>query len=85
MKHTHILKNAPEVDKIYRVKYKTDELYDAKVLDYTGGCWAKVKIENVLPSPNEKLYNKGQEFDLKLGHYTLYEIMTEDSDTENCS
>lgn len=74
MKHTHILKNAPEKDKTYRVEYNGSELYDAKVLHYEGGCWAKIKIENVLPSKNEKMYKAGQEFDLKLGYYTLYEL-----------
>ena len=74
MKHTHILKNAPEVNKSYRVEYKGNELYDAKVVQYDGGCWAKIKVENVLPSENEKMYKEGQEFDLKLAYYKLYEI-----------
>ena len=74
MKHTHILSNAPVEGKVYRVEYKGSELYDAKVLQHEGGCWAKVKIENVLPSENEKLYKEGQEFDLKLGYYKLYEL-----------
>jgi len=73
MKHTHILKNAPEVGKVYTVEYDGSELYEAKILDYQGGCWAKIKIENVLPSPNEKMYKAGQEFDLKLGYYKLFE------------
>lgn len=74
MKHTHILKNAPEEGKVYRVEYKGSELYDAKVLQHEGGCWAKIKIENVLPSENENMYKEGQEFDLKLGYYKLYEL-----------
>ena len=74
MKHTHILKNAPEKDKTYRVEFKGSGLYDAKVLSYDGGCWAKIKIENVIPSENDKLYKQGQEFDLKLGYYSLYEL-----------
>lgn len=74
MKHTHILKNAPEIDKVYRVEYKGSELYDAKVIQYDGGCWAKIKIENVIPSENEKMYKEGQEFDLKLAYYKLYEL-----------
>lgn len=43
-------------------------------MEYEGGCWAKIKIENVLPSPNEKMYKEGQEFDLKLAYYSLYEL-----------
>ncbi|MBS1519076.1 MAG: hypothetical protein JSS91_13395 [Bacteroidetes bacterium] len=73
MKHTHILKDSPEEGKVYTVEYKGSELYKAKVLEYQGGCWAKIRIENVLPSPNEKMYKQGQEFDLKLGYYKLYE------------
>ncbi|MEO8447796.1 MAG: hypothetical protein ABI528_09890 [bacterium] len=82
MKHTHILKNAPEKDKTYRVKYNDSDLYDAKILSYEGGCWAKIQIESVLPSPNEKLYKEGQEFDLKLGYYSLYEIEGEEADAK---
>jgi hypothetical protein len=74
MKHTHILKNAPEKDKVYRVEYKGNELYDAKVLQYDGGCWAKIRVENVIPSENDKMYSKGQEFDLKLAYYKLFEV-----------
>ena len=50
----------------YRVEYKGTEVYDASVVNYDGGCWATVKVENVLPSPNEKIYRNGQTFDLKV-------------------
>ncbi|MEO8665159.1 MAG: hypothetical protein ABI462_06660 [Ignavibacteria bacterium] len=82
MKHTKILKNAPETGKVYRVEYKGQEIYDAKVLNYDGGCWAKIEIENVLPSENEKLYKQGQEFDLKLGYYSLSELISEETDVK---
>ena len=74
MKHTHILRDAPEKNKHYRVEYNGSELYDAKVLQYEGGCWAKIRIVNVHSSPNEKMYTKGMEFDIKLGYYKLYEL-----------
>lgn len=74
MKHNHIIKDSPEENKTYRVAYKGTELYDAKVIEYSGGCWAKIKIENVLPSDKEKMYKQGQEFDLKLAYYKLYEL-----------
>ncbi len=74
MKHKHILKNAPEKDKSYRIEYKGEELYDAKVLDYESGCWAKVQVTSVLPGKNSSLYKEGQEFDLKLAYYKLYEL-----------
>lgn len=73
MKHTHKLRNAPEKDKTYRVEYNGKELYDAKIMEYDGGCWAKIKIENIVPSENDKMYKVGQEFDLKLGYYKFYE------------
>ncbi|MBK6538594.1 MAG: hypothetical protein WBQ38_15005 [Ignavibacteria bacterium] len=76
MKHTHKLRNAPEKDKTYRVEYNGKELYDAKILEYDGGCWAKIKIENIVPSENDKMYKVGQEFDLKLGYYKFYEAET---------
>ena len=75
MKHNHIPKNAPETGKTYRVEYKNQEIYDAKVVSYEGGCWAKVKIENVLPNDSEIVYREGQEFDMKLAYYKLYELM----------
>lgn len=74
MKHTQILRNAPEKDRTYRVEYNGKELYDAKIMEYDGGCWAKIKIENIVPSENEKMYKVGQEFDLKLGYYKFYEV-----------
>lgn len=74
MKHNHILRDAPEKGKSYRVEYKGAEIYEARVLEYEGGCWAKIRIENVLPSENERMYRKGQEFDLKLAYYKLYEV-----------
>lgn len=74
MKHRHILKNAPEKDRHYRVEYNGEELYDATVLDYEGGCWAKVRVEKVLPGEKSHMYKEGQEFDLKLGYYKLYEL-----------
>jgi len=58
----------------YRVEYKGTELYDASVMNYDGGCWATVKVENVLPSPNEKIYRNGQTFDLKVAQYRFFEI-----------
>ncbi len=74
MKHNHILKDAPEKDKQYTISLKGEELFDAKVLEYEGGCWAKVKVEKVHPGKNENLYKEGQEFDLKLAYYKLFEL-----------
>lgn len=81
MKHNHIPKNAPEAGKTYRVEYKNQEIYDAKVVSYDGGCWAKVKIENVLPNESEIVYREGQEFDMKLAYYKLFEL-TEQAEEE---
>jgi hypothetical protein len=58
----------------YRVEYKGTELYDASVVNYDGGCWATVKVENILPSPNEKIYRQGQTFDLKVAQYKFFEL-----------
>lgn len=58
----------------YRVEYKGTEVYDASVVSYDGGCWATVKVENVLPSPNEKIYRSGQTFDLKVAQYRFFEL-----------
>ncbi|MBS1516239.1 MAG: hypothetical protein JSS63_14480 [Bacteroidetes bacterium] len=62
----------------YRVEYKGAELYDASVVSYDGGCWATVKVENVLPSPNEKIYRQGQTFDLKVAQYKFFELEASD-------
>ena len=58
----------------YRVEYKGDEVYDATVMNYDGGCWATVKVENILPSPNEKIYRLGQTFDVKVAQYRFYDL-----------
>jgi hypothetical protein len=71
------LKNAPDKGKTYRIEYNGSELYDAEILSYDGGCWAKIRVQNVLPSENEAVYKEGQEFDLKLGYYKLYELVSD--------
>ncbi|MEZ4691579.1 MAG: hypothetical protein R3A12_16040 [Ignavibacteria bacterium] len=72
MKHNHIPKNAPEAGKTYRVEYKNQEIYDA-IVSYDGGCWAKVKIK-ITSNDSEIVYREGQEFDMKLAYYKLFEL-----------
>lgn len=69
------LVNPPQVGEIYRVEMKDEALYDARIIEHDGGCWAKVKIEKVLPSQYKESYTPGQVFDLKLSHYSLYEFV----------
>lgn len=64
----------PNIGKIYRIEYNNQQVYDAEVLEHEGGCWAKIKVVNVLPSQMEKHYSQGQVFDIKLGMYNLIEI-----------
>jgi hypothetical protein len=78
MRHKHVIKDAPEKDKVYRVEFKGEELYDAKVIEYEGGCWAKVQVLKVLPGDKSSMYKEGQEFELKLAYYKLYEQVEQD-------
>jgi hypothetical protein len=65
------LTGQPEKGKKYRIEHNGEQLYDASIVEHDGGCWAKVKIENTLPSKMEKHYKEGMEFDIKLGYYNL--------------
>jgi len=58
----------------YRVEYKGTDVYDATVMSYDGGCWATVKVENILPSPHENIYRAGQTFDLKVAQYRFFDL-----------
>ena len=72
------LVNPPQVGDTYRVEHNNEMLYDAQIMEHDGGCWATVKVEKILPSSKEKMYKEGQVFDLKLSHYSLYDL--EESD-----
>lgn len=69
------LVNPPQVGEIYRVEYDEQPIYDARIIEHDGGCWATVKVEKVLPSPHTDSYKLGQVFDLKLSNYSLYEFV----------
>ena len=65
------LTSQPIVGEKYRMEIGGEEIYDATIIEHDGGCWAKVRIDNVLPTENSKYYSPGQEFDLKLSNYNL--------------
>lgn len=69
------LVNPPQVGEIYRVEHEGQEVYDARIIEHDGGCWATVKVEKVLSSPYMDSYKPGQVFDLKLSNYALYEFV----------
>ncbi|KXK03442.1 MAG: hypothetical protein OZ913_00755 [Ignavibacteriaceae bacterium] len=71
------LTSQPEVGKKYRIELNGTEIYDATVIEHEGGCWAKIRVDNVLPGEYAGFYSNGQEFDLKLSRYNLLEFDTQ--------
>lgn len=68
-----LLMTKPEQGKLYRFEFNGSDLYDATVIEYDGGCWAKIRIDNILTSGFEHLYKPAQTMDVKLSAYSLYE------------
>ncbi|MES2764829.1 MAG: hypothetical protein V4642_03105 [Bacteroidota bacterium] len=71
--------DAPEQGKSYLVSMKGDALYEADVLEYSGGCWAKVQVREAAEN-FAKMYKPGQTFDMKVAAYNFEEKIAEDAE-----
>ena len=71
------INNEIRIGEKYRIAHKGMELYDAELTNYDGGCWGTVKVENILDSPNKKVYKEGQSFDIKVAMYEFFEVPKE--------
>jgi hypothetical protein len=60
----------PAVGKCYRWYLGDEYVYTARVVEFRGGCWARVEI--VEPAPQHaSLYSPGSAFEIKVAHYTF--------------
>lgn len=73
--HTKLSKDeAPETGAEYRFYTKeSQELFDAKICKYTGGCWGTIEVTNVT-SNLSNVYSPGMKFDVKMAMYDFSKI-----------
>jgi hypothetical protein len=55
----------------YVVGMNGNDLYEAEVVKFHGGCWATVRVRTALYEPMAKDYSPGMEFDIKVAQYDL--------------
>jgi hypothetical protein len=58
----------------YIVSMNGNDLYQAEVLKFHGGCWATVKVIKPLYEPMFSAYAEGTELDIKVANYMLKPI-----------
>jgi hypothetical protein len=66
--------NAPKVGEQYVLRLSGEELYSAEVIEYKGGCWAKIKVNEPLHPEYSALYKNGDVFDVKIASYEFENI-----------
>lgn len=71
---------APKAGESYIVHHNNQPLYAAEVLEYKGGCWAKLKIDEALNPEYASLYKQGDIFDVKIA---LYEFNAAESEASS--
>lgn len=63
----------PAVGRIYRWHLGEQYLYTAKVVEFRGGCWARVQI--LEPAAEHRaLYPIGAELEIKVAHYRIEQL-----------
>ncbi len=63
---------APKAGESYIVHHNSQPLYSAEVVEYKGGCWAKLKIDQALNPDFKSLYHQGDIFDVKIAMYEFH-------------
>lgn len=72
MKHRHdkiAKEDRPIEGQIYEVLLNGRPIFEAKVTDYKGGCWAHLKVNKALDAEYASLYSPGDEFQTKIAAY----------------
>ncbi|MCS6999712.1 MAG: hypothetical protein RML15_04125 [Bacteroidota bacterium] len=67
----------PSVGHTYRWYLGGDYVYTARVVEFRGGCWARVQVIESAPQ-HTSVYTPGAEFEIKIAHYR-YEAVPERS------
>ena len=60
---------APKTGETYIVHHNDQPMYSAEIIEYKGGCWAKLKVEEPLHPDYSSLYKSGDTFDIKIAMY----------------
>ena len=65
----------PERGKDYVISLGGQPAYKARVVEYSGGCWAKVEFQEAVSAtlPQDPIFTKGSTFDIKVAHYGFEE------------
>lgn len=72
MKHRHDKlkkEDRPVQGEVYDVYNSGEPVFRASIKEYTGTCWAKVSVIEPLSEKVTGIYNKGDEFDIKVASY----------------
>ncbi len=82
-KHIHHTKLSKEESPIVGSEYRfltkeSQELFDAKICKYSGGCWGTIEVTTVLSSQMEQFYKAGMQFQVKMAMYDFVKIETEE-------
>lgn len=54
---------------VYNVSNNGQDVFQAEVLEYSGTCWAKIRVSKLLDEQFSRYYRPGQEFDIKAAQY----------------
>lgn len=66
--------NKPIVGENYILKLEGEDLYSAEVIEYKGGCWAKIKVNEPLHPEYSSYYKNGDVFDVKIATYQFENV-----------
>lgn len=55
----------------YQMALRGSPLYKAEVLKFHGGCWATIRVKEVLSQDVATYFTPGMEFDIKVAEYDV--------------
>jgi hypothetical protein len=58
--------NRPESGEVYTFAHGGTPRFEAEIVKYGGGCWARVRVRD---SHAGEVYRPGDEFDIKIAQY----------------
>jgi hypothetical protein len=81
-KHIHHTKLSKDESPVTGAEYTfftkdSQELFNAKICKYTGGCWGTIEITSVSSPSLENIYSPGMKFDVKMAMYDFSKIEPE--------
>lgn len=74
--HEYIEKSAQPIEgKSYKVSSEETDLYNATFVSYKGGCWATIRVDEVVNPAYTTVFSPGTEFDIRVAMYSYSELM----------